>query len=225
MGKEKQFPGKLSRILKEKRVLAFPLLLIAIIAFGLVLQGCEQTMEENGVPIEEITIEPVKEETVIYKCGDSGDDLISVLPGLGGENGGDIQVEICIPGGKNNITIDADPLSEAKIEDALAVNEPFTITRLITYFQVKDADGELITHFNPPLEMQVMYTAEAWEAAIDEKYERPRVAYLIWKDASWADTWVEFTDLSFIPPGTDGDPHGYLQIIIEELDDPLIGGL
>jgi hypothetical protein len=192
-------------------VLAFPLLLIAIIAFGLVLQGCG-----------------VKEEVIEYRCGDHEDDFVSVLPGLDGEIERDIQVEICIPGGKDEITVDADPLSEAKIEAALVVNEPFTITRLTTYFQVKDPDGVLITHFDPALEMQVKYTAEAWDAAMDEELERPRVAYLIWKDDSWADTWVEFTKeniLDVILPGTGGDSHGYLHIIIEELADPLIGGL
>ena len=225
MGKENLFPGKLSRILKEKCVLAFPLLLIAIIAFGLVLQGCRITEEENGVPTVELIPEPTKEEIAEYRCGDSGDDLISGLPGLGGENEGDIQVEICIPGEKNKSTIDADPLSEDEKEAALAVNEPFAITRLLTYFQVKDADGVLITHFDPPLEMQVKYTAAAWDDAIDEKLERPRVAYLIWKDDSWAETWVEFTDVSIILPGTGGDNHGYLNFSIEQLDDPLIGGL
>ena len=57
MGKENQFSGKLSGILKEKRVLAFPLLLIAIIAFGLVLQGCGPT---------EVKVED--------KCGNQEDD-------------------------------------------------------------------------------------------------------------------------------------------------------
>lgn len=210
MGKENQFSGKLSRTLKEKRLLAFPLLLIAIISFGLVLQGCGPT---------EVEIED--------RCGNHEDDFVRVLRGLDGKNDQSILVQLCVLGGNGKIFVDDDPLSEAKKEAALAIDEPFAITRLITYFQVKDADGVLITHFKPPLEMQVMYTAEAWEAAIDEKFEHPRTAYLIWKeiDTSWADTWVEFTDVSFILPGTGGDPHGYLQIIIEELDDPLIGGL
>ena len=115
---------------------------------------------------------------------------------------------------------------EAKIKAALAVNEPFPITRLITYFQVKDAKtGELITHFNSPLEIQMKYTADAWKEATKQDFEHPRVAYLIWKDASWADTWVEFTDVKAILPGTDEDNHGYLLFSIDELDDPLIGGL
>lgn len=209
MGKEKQFPGKTRKILKEKRVLAFPLLLIAIIAFGLVLQGCE-----------------LREEIIEDGCGNHEDDFVIVLRGLDNKNDLSIIMELCMPGGNGKIIVEDDPLSEAEKEAALAVNEPFAITHLITYFQVKDAKtGELITHFDPPLELQIKYTAEVWEVAIDEKLERPRVAYLIWKEASWAKTWVEFTDVSFILPGTGGDNHGYLHFFIEQLEDPLIGGL
>ncbi len=209
MGKEKQFPGKIRKILTEKRVLAFPLLLIAIIAFGLVLQGCVG-----------------KEEIIADGCGDHEDDYVIVLSGLDDKNDLSILVEFCLEGGNGKIIIEADPLSEDKKEAALAVNEPFGITHLITYFQVKDAKtGKPITHFKPPLEMQVKYTATAWEEATKKDLEHPRVAYLIWKDASWADTWVEFTDVSFILPGTGGDNHGYLYFSIEQLDDPLIGGL
>ena len=209
MGKENQFPGKLSRILKEKRVLAFPLLLIAIIAFGLVLQGCV-----------------VKEEIIEDRCGDNEDDYVIVLSGLDDKNDQSIIVQLCILGGNGKFIVEDDPLSEDNIEAALAVNEPFPITRLITYFQVKDdKTGELITHFDSPLEIQMKYRAEAWKEATQQGFEHPRAAYLIWKDASWADTWVEFTDVNFTPPDTDGDIYGYLYISIEELDDPLIGGL
>lgn len=209
MGKEKRFSGKIKEMLTEKRVLALPLLLIAIIAFGLVLQGCV-----------------AGEEIIEYRCGDHEDDFVIVLPGLDDKNDLSVLVELCLEGGNGKIIVEADPLSEAEKEAALAVNEPFGITRLITYFQVKDAKtGELITHFDPPLGIQMKYTAEAWEEAIRQDLERPRVAYLIWKDASWADTWVEFTDVSFILPGTGGDNHGYLYFSIEQLDDPLIGGL
>lgn len=209
MGKENQFSGKLSRILKEKRVLAFPLLLIAIIAFGLVLQGCEPT---------EVDIED--------RCGNHEDDFVRVLRGLDDKNDQSILVQLCILGGNGIFIVEDDTLSEANIKAALKVNEPFAITRLITYFQVKNAKtGKVITYFDPPLEMQVKYTAAAWDEAIKQDFIHPRAAYLIWKDASWADSWVEFTDASFILPGTDGDNHGYLHFSIEELDDPLIGGL
>jgi len=209
MGKENQFSGKLSGILKEKRVLSFPLLLIAIIAFGLVLQGCGPT---------EVKVED--------KCGNQEDDLVRVLRGLDDKNDQSIIVKLCLEGGNGKFDIEDDPLSEANIKAALAVNEPFPITRLITYFQIKDAKtGELITHFNSPLEIQMIYTAEAWKEATQQDFEHPRVAYLIWKDPSWADTWVEFTDVKFILPGTGGDPHGYLHISIGELGDPLIGGI
>jgi len=209
MGKENQFSGKLSRILKEKHVLAFTLLLIAIIAFGLVLQGCEQ-----------------KKEIIKDGCGEQEDDYLIVLPGLDDKNDQSITVVLCMPGGNGKIIVETDPLSETEKEAALAVNKPFAITRLLTYFQVKDAKtGKLITHFKPALEMQVKYTAAAWKEAIQQDYKHPRVAYLIWKDASWADTWVEFTDINFTLPGTGDDNHGYLNFSIEELDDPLIGGL
>jgi|LGVE01.1.fsa_nt_gb hypothetical protein len=209
MGKEKQFPGKLSGILKEKRVLAFPLLLIAIIAFGLVLQGCEE-----------------REEIIEYGCGDHEDDYVIVLPDLNDKNDLSIIVELCLKGENGEIIVEADPLSEAEKEAALAVNEPFAITHLITYFQVKNAKTDkIITDFDTPLEMQVKYTAEAWEEATKQDFKHPRVAYLIWKDASWADAWVEFTDVSFKLPGTGGDNHGYLNFSIDQLDDPLIGGL
>ena len=209
MGKEKQFPGKIWKTLEEKRVLNFLLLLIAIIAFGLVLQGCG-----------------AKEEIIEDGCGNHEDDFVTVLPGLDDKNDQSIIVELCMSRGNGKIIVEADPLSEAEKEAALAVNEPFAITHLITYFQVKDAKtGELITHFDPPLEMQMKYTAEAWKEATQQDFEHPRVAYLIWKDASWADNWVEFADVSITLPGTDEDNHGYLHFSIEQLDDPLIGGL
>ncbi len=209
MGKENQFSGKLSRILKEKRVLSFPLLLIAIIAFGSVLQGCG-----------------AREEIIEDGCGNHEDDFVRVLRGLDDKNDQSIIVQLCLKGGNGIFIVEDDPLSEANIEAALAVNEPFPITRLITYFQIKDAKtGELITHFNSPLEIQMKYTADAWKEATQQDFEHPRVAYLIWKDPSWADAWVEFTDVKFTLPGTDEDNHGYLYFSIDELDDPLIGGL
>ncbi len=209
MGKENQFSGKLNRILKENRVLSFPLLLIAIIAFGLVLQGCGPT---------EVKVED--------KCGNQEDDLVRVLSDLYDKNDQSIIVQLCLKGGNGKFIVEDDPLSEANIEAALAVNKPFPVTRLITYFQIKDAKtGKLITHFNSPLEIQMKYTANAWKDATQQDFEHPRVAYLIWKDPSWADTWMEFTDVNFILPGTDEDNHGYLYFSIDELDDPLIGGI
>lgn len=212
MGKENQFSGKLSRILKEKRMLAFPLLLIAIIAFGLVLQGCG-----------------AREEIIKDGCGEHEDDYVRLLPGLDDETYQAIKVNLCWPGGRNKIFVDVCPLSEGEKEAALAAGMPFEITSLITYFQVKDAKtGELKTEFDPSLELHVEYTAEAWDAAFDKEFKRPRLAYLIRKENSWAAEWVEFTDeyiLNVIPPGTGGDPHGYLHISIGELGDPLIGGI
>ncbi len=158
---------------------------------------------------------------------DHDDVYIEHLPGLTG-----ITVQIYIPGGESIYKVNHGTLDENQQNTARKVKSPFRINKLITYFQVKDAEtGELIYEFDPPLKKQIKYTAQAWAEAVNsetgKELGRPRLAYLVWKNDSWADHWVEFTDEEInqvIPPGTNGDPHGYLCLTIYELEDPLIGG-
>ena len=212
MGKEKQVPGNSGKILREKRLLAFLVVLIASITFGLVLQGCQSpTVVEKS------------------KCGDNKDDYVSPLSGLDDEIYQVIKAEICIPEGEGKYTVETAGLDEDQIKLAKEVQSPFPISRLVTYFQVKDVNGKLITDFDPPLELRVEYTDKVWVNATDRDSERPRLAYLVLKDNVWADAWVEFSaeNIKVIPPGTEGYPEdrGYLNITIEKLSDPLIGGL
>ncbi|MFV1949398.1 MAG: hypothetical protein ACC633_05635 [Anaerolineales bacterium] len=117
---------------------------------------------------------------------------------------------------------EADQKVVRNIED-----RPFDIDTLLAYFEVKESGGdELVNNFDPPLELKVTYSARAWKKAIKADFERPRLAYLVWKIDSWSEKWIEFTKeiTAILPPDTCDDPYGYIYLTIKELEDPLIGG-
>jgi hypothetical protein len=108
------------------------------------------------------------------------------------------------------------------------------IFRANSYFKVIDlATGEETNKFSPPLVFLIKFTSAQWGQALtkdtQKKYDRPRVAYLVYKEKNkkWDDKWVEFKEIEITKttqPDTNGDPNGYLEITVKKLKDPLIGG-
>lgn len=131
-----------------------------------------------------------------------------------------ITVKLTVPGEE----ADHDFETESPGGDIPSADE-FQLKRFrhITYFKVTDRDG-IKTKFDPAMLLKIKYTYSDWEEASENVYKRPRVFYLVRKDNSWAEKWVEFTDgISPNPPPDENAP-GSLTISIEELEDPLIGG-
>ena len=128
-----------------------------------------------------------------------------------------------------SVTVIEVPLSNK--EEVLKAKSDFKITRLVANFEVRDAESdEIITVFNPPLTLRLEYSADQWKDYKTESgSDRPRLAYLVWKDGSWATSWQEFTTddiFEVIQPGADEKypDRGFLIIHIKEWGDPLIGG-
>ena len=82
----------------------------------------------------------------------------------------------------------------------------------------------MITSFENSLLMRITYTSDAWQEIIERDFEVPRIAFLPWDSGSWAEEWLELgvEEDKIYPPGEDGSD-GYLEILIDELPDPLIG--
>jgi len=133
-----------------------------------------------------------------------------------------IRAKLVLPGGGEGLriikTISKDLIKKAR---DITKKDPLKVSRFITYFRVEDGD-QLITKY----ELRLKYSPKAWEDGYDRKLGRPRVAYLVLKNAHWAPAWVEFPSdsITFSAP-PDADSHGYVCILVEELEDPLIGGL
>lgn len=116
-------------------------------------------------------------------------------------------------------------------KDLKKVINPFPETKLLVYFLLM-MDGEdynfdnLPVKFDPPVYLKVTYTETAWNDAIKNGYERPRLAYLVRKESCWASQWIEFDKeiTAVIPPDMCGDSNGYIHLTIKKLEDPLIGG-
>lgn len=133
-----------------------------------------------------------------------------------------IRAKLVLPGGGKGLRI-IKTVSKELIERARAITEkdPLKVSRFITYFKVEDGD-QLITKY----ELLFKYSPKAWRDGYDPELRRPRVAYLVLKNADWAAAWVEFPpdSITFTAP-TDDDSHGFVCITVEKLEDPLIGGL
>ena len=198
------------KIIKEKRLLVILAVSFTSLIFGLILGGCQPMAS-----------------TVIPKCGDFKDDLLVSLPDLEQDLEGVIKADICILGGKEIYTVVTD-IGQDQLKLAKEVTNPVTINRLVGYFQVQ-RDGKPVTEFDPPLELRVEFSSQAWASVLDSEVERPHLAYLVLKDGAWANAWVEFRaeSIRVIPPRTEGYPaeKGFLYITIDTLEDPLIGGL
>ena len=127
-------------------------------------------------------------------------------------------------------TIDPTDLASVKQKKT---DTNINIHRVNGYFKVKDrTTGKKTKKFDTPLVFKIKFTDVQWKEAVgndtQKKYDRPRVAYLVWKkkNKKWADKWVEFKKkkMKVTYPGTNNDPNGYLEITVSKLKDPLIGG-
>jgi hypothetical protein len=133
-----------------------------------------------------------------------------------------IRAKLVLPGGSQGLKI-IKTISMGLIKKARAItkNDPLKVSRFITYFRVEDGD-QLITEYD----ILLKYSPKAWRDGYDPELGRPRVAYLVLKNSDWAPAWIEFPSVSITftaPP--DDDSHGFVCISVEELEDPLIGGL
>jgi len=135
-----------------------------------------------------------------------------------------IRAKLVLPGVKKIIKT----ISKVLIDKARVITEkdPLKVSRFITYFRVEDGD-QLITEY----EILLKYSPKAWRDGYDQDLRRPRVAYLVLKNAKlkdphWAPAWVEFPpdSITFTAP-LDDDSYGFVCISVEKLEDPLIGGL
>jgi len=138
-----------------------------------------------------------------------------------------IRAKLVLPEGSQGLeilkTIPMELIRKARV---ITEKDPLKVSRFITYFRVEDGD-QLITKY----EILLKYSPQAWKAGYDPELKRPRVAYLVLKntnleDPHWAPAWVEFppNSITFTAP-PDDDSHGFVCISVEELEDPLIGGL
>ncbi len=214
---EKQISRVIRPIARKKRLMVFLVIVMTSLVLGLILQGCETQRETDPVIIEEES-----RGEVVDWC-DSEGDLYQSLPPLGDEAAEGITVEICIPGGEG-YTIETYGGDLEDLESTKYLDSPFGLYALLTYFKVKDGD-EIITVFDPPLLMKVTYSPASWNAILERDYDVPRIAYLPWEGSAWAAEWLELevNEENIHAPGEDG-PDGFLEIFIEELSDPLIGG-
>ena len=222
---------------KGKYLLPRMLVLISIFIVVLFSQGCDSQGEtvidpETEVPeVTELpspapTEEEVEEEVMAPDWCDSEGDLYDMLPQVD-PNAEGITVEICILGGED-YTIETyeeiEPIPE-NLADTKGLDRTFDIYALLAYFKVKDGEV-VITSFDSSLLMRITYTSDAWQQILERGFDEPRVAYLEWGEDDWVEPWIEFTDeiYQITPPDLeDPDSEGYLEIIIDELPDPLIG--
>ena len=147
--------------------------------------------------------------------------LYRLLPSIDSDAEG-ITVELCIPGGAGYSIETYEEIPE-ELDDTKLINSPFNIYALIAYFKVKN-EGVVVTSFDPPLQMRITYTYDAWQGIIEREFDAPRIAYLPWAGDAWAEEWVEFVvvEENIHPPVGEGTD-GYIDIYIDELPDPLIG--
>ena len=235
MGMNKLIPGRFRAIWLEKRRPFFPLMIFATLLFCIVLVGCGGTSlpPENGNEVvaeettaeETITEEPVPDVEKPDWCN-AEQDLYELLPNLGGVSASGISVEICILGGESIFDVETYEGDPEDLESTKALDSPFEIFALLTYFKIKNDEG-VVTTFDPPLLMRITYSLEAWNAILEREYTSPKVAFLEEGEEGWVDPWVEFSSEIYLvvePDFDDPDSYGYLEIIIEEIPDPLIGG-
>lgn len=244
------------RFINHRRSGVISILLVSCLIVGLGLQGCQQTSdppeaEEQESPQEEAmevqeevaeeeenqSSEPESEQTLTPDPAwcDHAEDFYAELEDLGEFTSEEIRVEVCIPGGEGDYTLDTEIPDLEAYPPPVSEPEPFPIAVLIAYLKVLDSEDNPVYTFEPYLIMRVIYSQEAWFAAIErqgeENLDRPRVAYLEWEvpdegETDWVLPWIEFSSeiSDFVAPD-DEDPEsfGHLDIIIEELPDPLIG--
>jgi len=114
-------------------------------------------------------------------------------------------------------------ITNGDLIDALNVTAGinFKISWLISYFKIFDGDDPI--EFPKNSKITLYYEGLSWYlAGGDDDNACPRVAYLARVGSAWAAQWVEFTNLKCRPP-KHGNP-GEIEIDIEDLPDPLIGG-
>jgi len=230
MGKEMQLSGKLASSPQRKHSWLLAVAILISLILSLTLQGCggPTAVEPPLSTGIEGVVEEATEETAW--C-DPEEDFYAVLDNLGEHSPEGIIIEICIPDGINDYFLDPEVPDLDTYPPPIPETDPFPIITLISYLKILDSEGEPVYEFNPGLIMRVNYSKEAWYTALEEPgaetLMRPRVAYLIWEDPDWIEPWVEFEEEIYqvIEPNLE-DPEsvGYLEIIIEELPDPLIGG-
>ncbi len=140
-----------------------------------------------------------------------------------------IRAKLVLPGGSQRLKIiKTIPMKLIKKARAITKKDPLKVSRFITYFRVEEGDQhQLITEY----EILLKYSPKAWRDGYDPELGRPRAAYLVLKNANlkdphWAPAWVEFppASITFTAP-PDDDSYGFVCISVEELEDPLIGGL
>jgi len=140
----------------------------------------------------------------------------------------EITVDLYIPGEEDDFIIETE-LTPEEIAAANEVPPPFNTFKNITYFKVRDKNRNVITNFNPPMELHLRYTYDAWYESNEKDYwkekGRPRVFYLEKKGNTWVGPWQEFPDpaITAMPP-TNNNTFGFLNISIDVLPDPKIGG-
>jgi hypothetical protein len=154
----------------------------------------------------------------------------SMLLGIRQEKGDYLDVQVEIPAQKDHPEIILVILPLTNQQEIISAKSGFPIFRLIASFEVRDGDtNQLITEFDPGLRIKITFTPDQWVNWSLSGASRPRLAYLVWKDGHWEDSWIEFTEddiIAIIPPGSDEETPelGILIIEIFEWLDPLIGG-
>ena len=140
----------------------------------------------------------------------------------------DIIARLYLPFKEEDIDLETE-LTDEEIEAARAVTTPFRPFKTISYFKIRDKKGNLITAFDPPLELNLEYSYAAWFESQEQEFwqikGRPRVYYLGKYGKTWAERWDEFSDegLTANPPAKKKSP-GFITISIANLPDPRIGG-
>jgi hypothetical protein len=227
----KQYPG-------NRKLSVIVIVFLIILALGLLLQGCGPGADtpipevlpinvEEGSESEE---EPAQAADEVAAWCDPAEDFHAVLEDLGEFTSEEIQIEVCIPGGAGNYSLDTEIPDLEAYPPPVDGTEPFPIAVLIAYLRVLDSEENPVYTFDPDLIMRVIYSQGAWFDSIErqgeDSLERPRVAYLEWNGSGWVEPWIEFSsEISGFTAPDPANPEslGHLDIIIEELPDPLIG--
>ena len=224
MVKRRSKNSRKGRISKQKRSLFLFASVLILLTFAIIIQGCTPTPEPE--PVRNLSTALEVFEPPAFKCIDEDDSMICRTT-----SPDNLSLIIVVPKQEDHksVTVIEVPLSNK--EEVLKAKSDFKITRLVANFEVRDAESdEIITVFNPPLTLRLEYSADQWKDYKTESgSDRPRLAYLVWKDGSWATSWQEFTTddiFEVIQPGADEKypDRGFLIIHIKEWGDPLIGG-
>lgn len=185
-------------------------------------------------PAEEEPAERPREEGLItppaIDCMSHDEGKVCEAISLENEVGETLSIKVTIPGETDHnwdVVIQTEPMDLTLQEMMAEAEPPFgeeASLMLVTNLKIiEDPEGKTEnppTPFNPPIKLEVEYTARQWEDAIKKGFDSPKLVFFNQEMKQWE----EFENIEVLP-GKDGDEQtgGTFRIIIENWFDPPIG--